>query len=128
MQERHQMYESCPSLAQLTMRLRTLTGVPVDACRDFLQGLREDQRLPYVEHMEANKLKLFVDPVELDRSVWIQLDALRREARERQERGEFGHGRGSAGRLYGWIKHEMLGRHGIPWRSPHDMNPFCTFD
>lgn len=122
------MCDSGPSLAQLAMRLRALTGAPAGACKDFLQGLQEDQRQAYVEHMEANKLNLFVDPVELDRSVRTKLDALAREAHYRHEQGEFGKDRGSAARMVNWIRSEMRLRHGIRWKSAREMNPSSTFD
>jgi len=122
------MSSPSPSLAQLAMRLRAVTARPPALCKQFLEALPEDKRLAYVEHMEANKLSLFVDPTELDQTVREKLAELQHEATQLREQGKFGYGMGSGGRLLVWVKGELLKRHGIAWRTPWEMNPDCAFD
>jgi hypothetical protein len=110
------------------MRLRAVTERPPGSCKQFLAALPEDQRLAYVEHMESNKLSLLVDPIEVDRTVREKIAALKAEANQLLEQGKFGSGMGSGGRLLGWVKGELLSRHGIAWRTPWEMNPDCAFD
>jgi hypothetical protein len=110
------------------MRLRAVSERPPGLCKQFLEALAEDKRIAYVEHMEANKLSLFVDPIELDDAVRLKLAEVRAEATQLREQGRFGSGLGSGGRLLMWVKGELQSRYGIAWRTPWEMNPDCAFD
>lgn len=116
------------SLAKLAMRLRAVTARPPHLCKQFLEDMAEASRIDYVEYMESNDYSLFIDPVELDPKVRAMLATLRSEADRLREQGEFGRGMGSGGCLLVWIKRELLKRHGITWRTRHEMNPDCSFD
>ncbi len=122
------MNEQAVSIGVLAMRLRSVTQRQPSLCKQFLETLPKDKRVAYVEYMEANSYSLLIDPVELEPAVQVALAALRREAQQLREQGEFGRGMGSGGRELGWVKQQLLERHGITWRTPWEMNPDCAFD
>lgn len=125
---KHSVTGNLESLASLSMRLRAVTEKPALVCKQFLTPLSHDERRAYVEYFEVNGGGLFIDPIELNPAVRPLILQLHVEADELRKQGKFGRGMGSGGRLLGWMKDQLLQRHGIVWRTNREMNPECAFD
>jgi hypothetical protein len=136
-----------PVPAELVMRIRRATGLPVMQCKRFLDGLPPEERLRTAEAAEASAAQggILRDPLEDDPEFRAIFQAVCEEARRevitshRQAIAElertnppaaelFHSGRGLCQLIWDATKRLLRERYGIEWRSPADMNPFTRFD
>lgn len=117
-------------LASLAMRLRHVTEQTPVVCAEVLRPLTPEMRLRYVERFESSPgYLLLCDPIEVDPRFNTIIAKIEAEAQELLESGGLGDGRrGRAGRIWGWMKRELLRRHGIIWRTPLEMTPGVVLD
>lgn len=117
------------SLALLAMRLRAVTGCTPIHCRQVLEPLSDEARHRYVQHFESNPSHLLLDPIELDPQFREAFATVAREAKQKLVAGELGVGlRGRGGRMWGWMKGELMVRYGVAWRTPAEMTPSVVLD
>ena len=106
------------------MQLRRATGLPVNACKQILEGAEPDLHAKIVDAMESQSdSQLFHDPIEDDPTfAEILAAAADLELSDRPRGIGFCH-------QYWAVKKRILKeQYDVNWLTPREMNPWITFD
>jgi hypothetical protein len=135
---------SAEQLAELITRFHQLTGISRWQARQFLTQFPPAERVRFVEMAESNQGQLH-DPIEDDPKFRSQFEAIQQEAEQaaeawyQQQLLELEMRSPATAELfeqspglnrYRWdvVKRLMWERCKIRWRSPAELNPWCSFD
>lgn len=133
--------------AELVMRYRRATGLPVLAAKHFLQPLSHMDRIATIDASE-NAIRtegMARDPQEDDHDLGPIIHSVLDRVAEREKLAYDNYidemrktapaiaeflaiRRGICHKIWRTAKAELLAEHGIEWKTPVEMNPNCAFD
>lgn len=116
----------------LIIRLRRITGQPMNDCKNLLESMSESMAFKYVEYYEEKLLRYFIDPIELDEKFAKLVSSVDKEVETFietfcEEKGLL-HRRGLC--HVGWKRKAEIfkERYNLDWKSPAKMNKNVIFD